>query len=148
MTKNSTKGDRQQKAQRDDETITRKPGTSTIEWIVAGVSSLALLVVLAYLVTEGLSEPKGTAQLVVLPVEVTSANGSYVVEFAAENRAGRSVAAVEIQGELRKGDEVVEESSAVLDYVPQQSERKGAVIFQRDPKAYDLRLFARGYTDP
>ncbi|TCN36395.1 TIGR02588 family protein [Sinorhizobium americanum] len=147
MTKNSAKGDRQ-KEQRDSETITRRPGTSTVEWIAAGTSSLALLAVLAYLVVEGLSEPKGTAQLVVLPVQVTSTNGSYVVEFAAENRAGRSVAAVEIQGELRKGDEVVEESSALLDYIPQQSERKGAVIFQRDPKAYELRLFARGYTDP
>ncbi|WEX74109.1 TIGR02588 family protein [Sinorhizobium numidicum] len=146
MTKNSTKGDRQRKQQSDNEEI--KPGTSITEWIVAGISCLALLTVLGYLVLDGLSGRSGTAQLVVLPVEVTATNGVYVVEFVAENRAGKSVAAVEIKGELHDGDEVVAESRATLDYIPQESERKGALIFRSDPKAYDLRLFASGYSEP
>ncbi|PDT44703.1 TIGR02588 family protein [Sinorhizobium fredii] len=146
MTKHST--NKQQKQQSDNEGITRKPGTSIIEWGVAGISCLTLLAVLGYLILDGLSGRNGTAQLIVLPVEVTATKGGYVVEFAAENHAGKSVAAVEIKGELRSGNEVVEESSATLDYIPQQSERKGALIFRRDPKAYDLRLFASGYTEP
>ncbi|MET4691172.1 TIGR02588 family protein [Sinorhizobium fredii] len=148
MTKNSAKDDKQQKQQSGNEGITQKPGTSITEWVLAGISCLALLTALGYLIVDGLSGRNGTAQLIVLPVEVTATNGGYVVEFAAENHAGKSVAAVEIRGELRNGDEVVEESSATLDYIPQQSERKGALIFRRDPKAHELRLFASGYSEP
>ncbi|TIU07622.1 MAG: TIGR02588 family protein [Mesorhizobium sp.] len=124
--------------------MTRKPGTSVTEWVVAGISSVALLAVLSYLVADGLSTRDGTARIVVLPLAVGVTEGGYVVEFAAANRAGKSVAAVEIKGELRNGDEVVEESSATLDYVPQEC----ALIFRRDPEAYDLRLFASGYSEP
>ncbi|WP_192356674.1 TIGR02588 family protein [Mesorhizobium mediterraneum] len=148
MTKNSAKGDKQQKQQSDNKGITRKPGTSVTEWMVAGISSVALLAVLSYLVLDGLSGRNGTAQIVVLPLEVAATEGGYVVEFAAANRAGQSVAAVEIKGELRSGDEVVEESSATLDYIPQKSQRKGALIFRRNPEAHDLRLFASGYSEP
>ncbi|RWM14876.1 MAG: TIGR02588 family protein [Mesorhizobium sp.] len=148
MTKNPAKGDKQQKQQSDDKGKTRKSGTSLTEWVVAGISSVALLAVLSYLVIDGLSARNGTARIVVLPLAVAATEGGYVVEFAAANRAGKSVAAVEIKGELRNGDEVVEESSATLDYVPQESQRKGALIFRRDPEAYDLRLFASGYSEP
>lgn len=146
MTKNPAKGDKQQRS--DNKAMTRKPGTSVTEWVVAGISSVALLAVLSYLVVDGLSTSDGTARIVVLPLAVAVTEGGYVVEFAAENRAEKSVAAVEIKGELRNGDEVVEESSATLDYVPQKSQRKGALIFSRDPEAYDLRLFASGYSEP
>jgi uncharacterized protein (TIGR02588 family) len=148
VTKNPAKGDKQQKQQSDDKAQTRKTGTSITEWVVAGISSVALLAVLTYLVIDGLSARNGTARIVVLPLAVAVTEGGYVVEFAATNRAGKSVAAVEIKGELRNGDEIVEESSATLDYVPQESQRKGALIFRRDPEAYDLRLFASGYSEP
>jgi uncharacterized protein (TIGR02588 family) len=147
VTKNSAKGDKQQK-QSDNKGITRKPGTSVLEWIVAGISCVALLAVLSYLVIDGLSGRNGIARIVVLPLEVAATEGGYVVEFAAANSAGQSIAAVEIEGELRSGDEVVEESSATLDYIPQKSRRKGALIFRRNPEAYDLRLFASGYSEP
>lgn len=67
-----------------------------------------------------------------------------MVDFSASNRAGKSVAAVEIKGELRDGDDVVEETSATLDYVPQNFERFGALIFRGDPEACDLRLLPVG----
>jgi uncharacterized protein (TIGR02588 family) len=148
VTKSSAKDEQKQKQRSNKEEVARKPGTSTTEWIVAGISCLALLAVLVYLVIDGVSGRNGTAQLVVLPVEVSATEGGYVVEFSASNRAGKSVAAAEIKGELRDGDEVIEESSATLDYVPQNSERSGALIFRSNPEAYDLRLFAGGYIEP
>jgi uncharacterized protein (TIGR02588 family) len=148
VTKNSAKGNKQQKQQSEKDGITRKPGTSVTEWIVAGTSCVALLAVLSYLVIDGLSRRNGTAEIVVRPLEIAATEGGYVVEFAAANSAGKSVAAVEIKGELRNGDDIVEESSATLDYIPQKSERLGALIFRRNPEAYDLRLFASGYSEP
>lgn len=140
MNKGSTKAKRQENSRSENEEPTRKPGTSIAEWIVAGVSCLALLAVLGYLIRDGLSGRNGAADIIVLPTEVTAMNDGYVVEFAANNRAGKSVAAVEIKGELRDGEEVVEESGVTIDYIPQKSERKGALIFRSDPEGYELRI--------
>ncbi|ASP54092.1 TIGR02588 family protein [Sinorhizobium meliloti] len=148
MNKGSTKAKRQENSRCENEEPTRKPGTSIAEWIVAGVSCLALLAVLGYLILDGLSGRNGAADIIVLPAEVTAMNDGYVVEFAANNRAGKSVAAVEIKGELRDGEEVVEESGVTIDYIPQKSERKGALIFRSDPEGYELRIFASGYSEP
>ncbi|MFU0507806.1 TIGR02588 family protein [Pseudaminobacter sp. NGMCC 1.201702] len=148
MTKHPAKDNKEPEQQTDKGGATRKPGTSTTEWIVAGISCAVLLAVLGYLVVEGLSGRNGAAQLVVAPIEITATDGGYVVEFSVSNRAGKSVAAVEIKGELRDGDKVIEESGATLDYIPQDSERLGALIFRSDPKARELRLFASGYAEP
>lgn len=127
----------------------REPGTSTIEWIVAGVGCLLLLAVIAYLLTDALSGRNGgTTSIVVETVRIEAGAGGYVVEFSASNRGGKSVAGVEITGELRQDGEVVEERSVTLDYVPQHSERIGALIFRNDPQAHELRIFATGYITP
>lgn len=147
MTKNST-GKAKPEGRQSDKAAARKPGTSIAEWIFAGISCAALLSVLTYLVIDGLSAPDGTPEIVVVPAGTTPGNDRYVVEFSASNRGGKSVAAVEIKGELRDDKGVVEESSVVLDYVPQKSERRGALIFTADPNRHQLRLFAGGYIEP
>lgn len=136
------------KAQKQQQDERREPGTSTIEWIVAGIGCLLLLTVIAYLVSDALSGRNGPADIVVQAVGTSAGEGGYVVEFIAGNRAGRSAAGIEITGQLRDGDEVVEERGVTLDYVPQRSERSGALIFRRNPEEFDLRLFATGYTLP
>jgi uncharacterized protein (TIGR02588 family) len=131
-----------------DKAAARKPGTSIAEWVIAGISCVGLLSVLAYLVVDGFSAHDGAPEIVVLSVGTTPNNGGYVVEFSASNRGEKSVAEVEIKGELRDGDDVAEESSVILDYLPQKSERRGALIFTADPGSYQLRLFAVGYIEP
>ncbi len=126
----------------------RQPGTSALEWAVAGISALGLTVVILYLVISALTDNNGPAQIEIRQLGVTAREDHYIVEFAAANLAGASVAAVEIRGELRDGTEVVEESSVTLDYLPRDSEREGALIFTKDPRAHDLVLSAGGYTDP
>src|SRR5690606_14891685 len=101
-----------------------------------------------YLAGEGVSGRNGTPELVVTPREVARTEGGYVVEFLAVNQSGKSVAAVELNGELHDGDAVIEESSATLDYLPKNAERNGALIFRRDPNAHTLHLFASGFAEP
>lgn len=147
MKKNSP-DDREQKASTRKAAGGQKTGTSVMEWIVAGISCAALMAVLGYLVVDGVSGSDDVAHLIVLPVEISRTEGGFVVEFSAANRAGKSVAAVEIKGELRESEKVIEEGSVTLDYIPQNSERQGALIFRSDPNVYDLRLSASGYTEP
>lgn len=126
----------------------RAPGTSVLEWVVAGISCLLLITVLAYLTVVGIAGDQGTPEIVVEPVAVSATGGGFVVEFSASNRSRESVSAVEIGGELRNGDAVVEEASATLDYIPQHSKRRGALIFRNDPNHYQMHLMARGYAEP
>jgi uncharacterized protein (TIGR02588 family) len=114
---------------------------------MAAISCVALMAVLVYLVFDGLNARDGTADILLRPGEIVRTDGGYAVEFSALNRSRKSVAAVEIKGELHSGDEIVEESSVTLDYLPQRSERHGALNFRRNPQAHEIRLFAGGYTE-
>ncbi|MBL3685146.1 TIGR02588 family protein (plasmid) [Sinorhizobium meliloti] len=131
---------------------TRKPresrGPPSAEWIVAGVSCLALLAVLGYLILDGLSGRNGPPISLCCRPRSSAMNDGYVVEFAANNRAGNSVAAVEIKGELRDGERSSRRAVSTIDYIPQMSDRKGALIFRSDPKTYELRVSASGYSEP
>ena len=52
------------------------------------------------------------------------------------------------RGELRKGEQVVEESIAMLSSGPDGGEQEGGLFFERDPEGYQLRLRATGYEKP
>lgn len=126
----------------------RQPGTSTLEWIVAGISFLGLAAVLCYLLISAFTEDNGPARIEVHATGVTAMGDHFVVEFSAANLQGKSLAAVEIRGELMDGQEVVEETSVTLDYLPRSSERTAALIFSEDPARYELQLSAGGYVTP
>jgi uncharacterized protein (TIGR02588 family) len=115
---------------------------------MAAISCVALMAVLVYLVFDGLNTDDGMADIHLLQGEIVRTDGGYAVEFSALNRSRKSVAAVEIEGELRNGDEILEESRVTLDYLPQRSERNGALSFRRNPQAHEIHLFAGGYTEP
>lgn len=124
------------------------PGTSRLEWIVAGISAAGLGAVVFYLTFIALTGGNGPAQIDVAVSGVMQRDSGYVVEFAAMNRGGKSAAGVEIVGRLTEGRQVVEESSVTLDYIPQHSQRRGGLIFLNDPQQYDLQLSASGYFEP
>lgn len=135
-------------ASEGEDDVVRKPGTSTLEWGVAGVSFLLLVAVILYLLVSAVTESHGPAQIVVRPLGVTAMADHFVVEFEAENLAGQSVAAITIAGELRDGAETVEEISVMLDYLPRNSVRIGAFIFRENPAGHDLVLTATSYAAP
>jgi uncharacterized protein (TIGR02588 family) len=128
--------------------VERKPGTSVLEWVVAGISLLILAAAIFYLLTSAFTDESGPTQIAVRTLGVTPMEDSFVVEFAAESLAGDTVAAVEIRGELRDGDEAVEEASVTLDYLPKDSRRTGALIFRIDPADHELVLSAKSYATP
>lgn len=122
--------------------------TSPLEWAIAGLSGLLLAATLAYMVVFAISEPE-TPPAVTLSVEtVTTTPGGYLVVFRVDNAGGAAAAGVQVSGELRQGETVVETSEATIDYLPQQSERQGGLFFTRDPEALELTLRAEGYSEP
>jgi uncharacterized protein (TIGR02588 family) len=128
--------------------VVRQAGTSTLEWVLAGVGCLVLASAILYLLVSAFTEEDGPAQIVVRPLGVTAMQEKFVVAFEAENLAGLSVGAVTVAGELLDGGEPVEENTVTLDYLPRNSVRSGALIFRRDPARYNLVLTATSYAEP
>ena len=86
--------------------------------------------------------------LAVTAETVTPAAQNYVVTVRLTNDSGRTAAAVQVEGVLKRGEEEVETSIATVDYVPGHSEAKGGLVFTEDPRAHQLELRVTGYEHP
>jgi uncharacterized protein (TIGR02588 family) len=72
----------------------------------------------------------------------------YLVTVKTSNHGGSTAAAVVIQGELRRGSDVLEQSHVTLDYSPPSSANQVGLYFTRDPRQFDLQVRALGYVEP
>jgi uncharacterized protein (TIGR02588 family) len=123
-------------------------GTSLLEWFAAALGGAILAGMIGYMVFFGLTNPGTPPTIVLTAGPIAQAGSSYRVEFTARNDGYMTAAGFEIRGVLRQGGAIVEESHAVIDYVPGQSERKGGLFFTRDPRQGALELYSGGYSDP
>lgn len=120
------------------------------ERVAALLGLLLVLGALGLLLYEGLSGD-GAPPDIEIRVESIRAQPSgsgYLVEIVAANRGGQTGAEVRVSGELLQDGQAVETSTAVFDYIPDRSERRGGLFFRRDPRAYALQLRATGYVEP
>jgi uncharacterized protein (TIGR02588 family) len=118
------------------------------EWVAAIASTLLVLGVVGYLLYDAVARPRTPPAVTVQADTVFKAGGLWLVEFRARNDGHQTAAAVRVEGELKEGEQTVETSEAVLDYVPGESVRRGGLFFRADPRAYRLELRAHGYQKP
>ena len=124
-------------------------GPSLLEWIAAALGALLVAGMFTFIAIEAIAtKDSGPPMLDVTPVAIVSDGQSHVVEVKVTNRSGRTAAAVEIQGDLRRGAQLVETSHATLSYVPGQAERRAGLIFTRNPRHYSLQVRPGGYEVP
>lgn len=123
-------------------------GTSWLEWGVAAAGALILFGTIGYMTYYGLTQPDGPPKIAFMHGPVEEAPGGYVMQFTARNDGLSTAAALKVTGQLLEGGQVVEESEATLDYVPEQSERKGGLFFEQDPRQHEVMLQSKGYAKP
>jgi uncharacterized protein (TIGR02588 family) len=123
-------------------------GTSTLEWIVAGLGALLLTATIGYLVFQGVTQQDGPPSISFETGPVERTGSGYVVTFVARNEGHSTASALEISGRLVQGETVLEESRATIDHLPEQSARRGGLFFSRDPASFEFRLSAEGYSSP
>lgn len=117
----------------------------------AGILGLLLLLsALGMLLYQGLFQEEMPPDIAVEAEAVTrlASGDGFLVAVRARNRGGQTATAVQVRGELREGERVVESSSFQFDYVPDHSERRGGLFFRHDPGALRLELRATGYAEP
>jgi uncharacterized protein (TIGR02588 family) len=122
--------------------------TPALEWIASGLGLLLTLGVLGSIGWEAVKGGNGRPPAIAVTVEsVTPIASGYVVEIRARNRSAATAAAVQIEGKLDKGGAPVT-STASIDYVPGESDRRAGLFFADDPRAYPLEVRAVGYAKP
>lgn len=121
--------------------------TTPLEWLIAAFGGLVVAAALIYLALFAAMEPARTPQVELSVTEVAETPAGYLVTFKAAN-AGATAAGLQVTGELRRGETVVETSEITLDYLPQHSERRGGLFFSADPADHQLSLRAHGYSEP
>lgn len=136
--------------------MTRKPSSrrsrsSDRYWeiVSAGLGALFVVGSIGYLVYYGFAHSPSPPELAVENIGISnSAQGQHHVRFRVHNEGNSTAAAVIIRGRLLEGETVMETAEAIIDYVPELSEREGGLYFSHDPTAYKVELGAAGYADP
>jgi uncharacterized protein (TIGR02588 family) len=129
-----------------------KPQPETPLWEkLAGLLGLLLVLgVLGFLLYEGVC-PRSEAAIVAAQDAIIPQESGYLVTFTASNRGRQTAASVLVEGALydpASPEEPVETSEMTFDYIPEQSDRSGALLFEHDPRQYELRIQAKGFMDP
>jgi uncharacterized protein (TIGR02588 family) len=120
------------------------------EKMVGVLGLLIVLGILGFLLYEAF-QPQSEAQIVTEVQSISPQPGGYLVQFEASNHGRQTAAAILIEGALydpASPDEPIETAEVTFDYIPDQSDRTGAFVFEHDPREYDLRLQVKGFMDP
>ncbi len=121
---------------------------SWLAWIASGVGLLLFLGSVGVLGYEGLTRHGGDPVIAVTVEEVAHDGNRWHARIRADNSGGSTGAKVRIEGRLQSGPTVLESSMVEFDYLPAGSFQRGGLYFDRDPRAFELRLRVLGYAEP
>lgn len=119
-----------------------------IEWATGIASAFLVASLVLWIAYEAVAGEQKPPELVVHAIQVENVGSGYRVSFDIENLANTTAAAVVVRGELKDGDETVDDAEVTFDYVPAQSKSSGALLFERDPVELSMSLRPVSYTEP
>ena len=127
----------------------RRSSSTRAELVVGALGALLVLAALVFLGYQAVlvREDDAALRTAVTRVEVAPPS-QHVVHFEVTNDGGVTAEAVRVVGELRRGGRTVEEVWATLPYVPVESRRSGALVFDEDPASGTLAVRATSYHRP
>lgn len=82
------------------------------------------------------------------PMEVRVESGQFYVPFTIKNTGGTAAESVQVIGELRQGDEILESGEQQIDFLASGETEEGAFVFSRDPRRTNLRIRVASYKLP
>ncbi|MDQ3125801.1 MAG: hypothetical protein M3Q74_09380 [Pseudomonadota bacterium] len=121
--------------------------TPLLEWVVAGLGLILTLGALGILAMD-LGQPASPPELAARAVGITPVAAGFQVEVEVANAGRATAAGVEIEGVLTPPAGQPETATASLDYVPGTGAETLTLKFRADPRAGDLDLTVRGWSEP
>lgn len=118
----------------------------TIAFILASAIVTLLIGLICYVwVTQGDEPP-------ILTIDQTQpirqVQGQYYVPFTLKNSGGRTAESVQVIGELKQGDQVLETGEQQIDFLSSNEEEEGAFVFSQNPQRADLSIRVASYKLP
>lgn len=119
------------------------------EWVVAALSTLLVLGVLAFTGYEAATSDR-VPPLLGARVDsvVAMADGGYLALLTVRNTGQSTAAGVLVEGELRRADGTAERAEATVDFVPGEGSREAGLIFRSDPRRFPLEVRVLGFDRP
>lgn len=118
------------------------------EWLAAAIGLVLLVASLGYLVYDALGGDGKPPSPTVRASSIEQQEGRFLVRVQVVNESRATAADLRVEGELRRGAEVVERSETQFPFLPGQSVREGGLFFRNDPRTFELVLSARSYQKP
>lgn len=115
---------------------------------MAFLGLVLLLASIGFLALEGLQDEGRPPEPVVQVLQVQPQTGGWLVRVQVSNRSRATATALRVEGQLRRGAEVVERSETELAYLPGRSSREAGLFFRNDPGALQLVVAPRSYEAP
>ncbi|HYK02966.1 MAG TPA: hypothetical protein VE974_14495 [Thermoanaerobaculia bacterium] len=125
-----------------------KQRKNMLEWVVFGVSVVAIAAVVAALLTGRHASGETPPRLEVRTGAPVAIAGSYRVPVTVENSGDRTAEGAHIEVALTSGEEIVERGELTIAFVPRGSTRNGWVTFRNDPRRFTIVARATGFNEP
>lgn len=125
----------------------REPPPDLLERSVSWVSMALVLALAAFLVREGLqtATPPTIETRTGTPWQSESA---YYIPVAVMNEGDLSVQGLRLRAQLMDGPRSAATKEVEVAWLPAHSRRHVVVVFERDPRQYDLRIVPVGFEEP
>lgn len=119
------------------------------EWVSFGVAAAVLFAVAGLVIYLWVAVPATPPAVSVTRAgPVRREGGQFYIPFRITNSGGLTADAVVVRAELAMGDQTVEESELVFDFLSGGEAEEGAFIFTHDPAEGQLELRVGGYRLP
>lgn len=134
-----------------EQRMVERLGRGEVSWweqAVAGLGAILVTAVLGYLAWQLATEGSGPPTLRLQAGASRPAGTGHLLGFEVFNDGDTTATSLEIVGRLERAGTLVEESRALIDYLPPASSRAGGLYFAHDPTQLTLVLRPGGYADP
>jgi uncharacterized protein (TIGR02588 family) len=118
------------------------------EWVVGAIGLVFVVASIGFMLYQAFVVDEIAPEIVFETEEIVRSGSIYLVKVQVANHGEMVVAGLVIEGILMEGEEEVEISETIIDYVPAGSQRKAGLFFTRNPQEFDLQLRAKSYVEP
>ena len=124
------------------------PEPPALEWLTAAIGFVLVAGAIGFMIYEAAAKKDSPPNISVRIDSINPTSGGFLVNFSVKNSGAMTASALTVEGELKKDGASVETSSATIDYAPSNSERRGGLIFTKNPTDFDFTIRATGYEEP
>jgi uncharacterized protein (TIGR02588 family) len=140
--KSGAKPDEEKRPEED-----QTPKISPLEWIVAALSAICVVAIVAILIFEQVNMGEPVPRISINLEKIEKQKDHYLVTAIARNDGDKTGSRVECTAQLKRDEQMLEQRTARIEFLPPHSEKKIGFYFAQDPNAAELRLQPGGYEE-